>query len=294
MNGSPRKTKAGMNGLKEYTRAMLDLTSARIEMLLAANRKELEKVYANHLFKLPGAHRLNPHLSRDENLFSKLFHGFSEIFASNEALKDLASLPITGTKLPPVQYIRMNIECYLTEVYILQQRLLSYVSVIEKVTRSGTAPEVYKHVRRIAPHLKKSVYKAFERICGVRGSHIHETRYDDQDLSRVSSLELLVNSGHMKELQLFYRRECKELRKKWAKPFPKTMPILRFSWIYTSRSYSRSFLVWKAAFWVPCLRILLPQRIPFRSSTDGWLVERRDSTSATDIIGLARSCPPLT
>lgn len=206
-----------MNGLEEYTRAMLDLASARVKTIFATNRKELEKVYANRLFNLPGPRSLHPRLSRDEHLFGELFRGFSEISGSYGALKDLASLPIAGKKLSPVHYIRMNIECYLTEVYILQERLLSYLRVIEKTARARAAPEIYKRVRSLAPHLKKSVYRAFETICAARGSHTHETRYDDEDLSRVSSLDLLVNAGQRGELRSFYRRECQALRKKWVK-----------------------------------------------------------------------------
>lgn len=206
-----------MNGFKEYTRLMLDHVVPRIKRILATERKNMEEVYANHLFKLHGPRKLTPRLTRDELLFAQLWWGFMELSTSYYALTDLASLPITGTKLAPVRYIRMNIECYLTEVYILRERLLRYLKVIRKGARAATAGESFRQVRDVEPLLEKSVYKTFEQICGVRGSHTHETRYDDDDLSRLSSLELLVNPpGRMTELRPYYKRVCREVRKKWA------------------------------------------------------------------------------
>jgi hypothetical protein len=206
-----------MNGFEEYQRLMLDHAVLKIRQILATDRKKMEEVNVNHLFNLPGPRRLDQRLTREESLFGQLWYGFNEIAGSYQTLKDLASLPIAGTKLAPVQYIRMNIECYLAEVYILQERLLRYLNVIGKATRASTTSESYKQVRDIAPRLKKVIYKTLERICGVRGSHIHEARYDDEDLSRLGSLELLVNAGHMTELRSYYRRECREVRKKWHK-----------------------------------------------------------------------------
>jgi hypothetical protein len=199
-----------MGGLTEYSRAILDLTSAHISIKNATNREELETAFTNHLFRASGPTRVHSSLSHDDILIVDVFSGFSEIFGCHQLRTDLAKFPISGTKLSKVQYIRLNIECYLTETYIMKERLISYLKVVKKAARGSR--EIYSTV----PKLEKNVEIVFEPMCTVRGLHTHKARNDDEDLGRVNALELLTRVRQRTELRGLYKKECRVLKRKWA------------------------------------------------------------------------------
>jgi hypothetical protein len=203
-------------GFRQYGLKMLDLAAVKIREILATDRKDIERVAANFWFNLPGPVRLTPNLSPSERSFSELFYGWSEIHRSCELLKHLASLPIQGVGLTPGQCVRLNVECYLNEIYILQQRLLQYLSIVYKQARRVASRQESTQVQETVRDLKKGVHQVFGQISAVRGSHVHQWRYDDEDLSRVDSLEDLVNLGKCAELRPYYRGELHKLRRKWA------------------------------------------------------------------------------
>jgi hypothetical protein len=61
------------------------------------------------------------------------------------------------------------------------------------------------------------VHKAFVGIRTARGTHVHQERFRDDDISRLSSLEFLISQGLLQgELwEPFYRSELRRVRFAW-------------------------------------------------------------------------------
>ena len=81
---------------------------------------------------------------------------------------------------------------------------------------------LYKNDPRL-PALKKQVdgldnllKVAFDKITTVRGAHVHETRYNDEDLDRLNLLELLLEQAEGGDIaQLLFPSAIRKTRKKW-------------------------------------------------------------------------------
>jgi len=105
-----------------------------------------------------------------------------------------------------------TIEAYLNEVYVFQQRLLSYVRRVRRYAEKRTAKA---EVGRILDTIERMVFTTFEEIIKTRGASVHVTRYTDDDVSRLNTLDLLVNHGRMSGLKGFYNTETRRIRRKW-------------------------------------------------------------------------------
>ncbi len=136
----------------------------------------------------------------NEEFFRKIFYGFTEIKDSLESLqlseRLVGSNPPRLKNLPLDEYLRYHVNAYLQEMYILQQRLSTYTKWIDRVYRK--AP-VGKKIKKTAPSLNEYIYKSLENIIKRRGAHVHQMRYDDEDLKDLSISTLI--SIHKKEFE---------------------------------------------------------------------------------------------
>jgi len=234
-----------MVGYHEYLQAMLGRASKAVKKINEEHFPELSQVFANRLFNLPGARYLSANPSPEEIAFGELFSGFSEIGTSYDTLKALETLPLSGVGFSEDQCIQINVECYLNEVYVLQERLFRHSDAVcaKALKLARTNPDRMK-ISALKKSLRKIVFDSLKPFSDVRNSHIHDGRFVDEDMTRVRSMHQLVNHGspEMKRLTPYYERCCQELRSKWAKMFcQNNCEVCRLLDIYCEALYQPVF-----------------------------------------------------
>lgn len=110
--------------------------------------------------------------------------------------------------------MRYHIEAYLQEVYILSERLQRFLRKVEKATISARD----KLGINLVKELKLATESSFKNVVGTRGQHVHESRFEDDEL-RSLDLALLFTRGKSKLPGLRTARKLRYVAalKKWRK-----------------------------------------------------------------------------
>lgn len=141
--------------------------------------------------------------------FSDIFYGFTEIGSALDTLaltEELLRLaPPRSKRIDRDSYLKFLVGSYLQELYILEQRLTAYA---KKLSRLYRRPSLPAGVRRV-------VYEPLEDIINTRGAHVHQRRFTDERLDRVSTLALFRRVGH--ELGDDLEFEYKFAQLEWSK-----------------------------------------------------------------------------
>ena len=199
--------------IKPLTQKILDEPEykSKIEESLASTLWGRESNTAN------GFH----HTPIDLFVSNKLFRPFSEIAESYGSLLSIRayinSFPFRNSSISRVSYLRYHIENYLNEIYVLKERLVSFLKVISRAYKSS--PE-YPAIFKITESLRSLTEESFKPYVKVRGSHIHQYRYNDSDVSRLSSLDLLMKGSDEEFTRIIkgiFKLAYSEIKRKWRK-----------------------------------------------------------------------------
>ena len=211
------------------------LTSAYFELVMKEIRafmprddeedwREFGEAIMNQVFRSGPTVISKKPAKKEEFVANKIFRPMSEILSSLWAIENISiyvrSFPYKKQGISPLSYLQYHIENYLNEIYILKTRLISYLNILEK------AYSKFKQERVTSKTLKplySAVTTAFKPYAEVRGSHVHVSRFMDEDTDRLSTLNLLSisgdNFGHlMKNMFVSCYRAA---RKKWAEKIEK-------------------------------------------------------------------------
>jgi len=132
-------------------------------------------------------------LTRGEQYIQRLCSLTMEVIGSYEALRGvevyLSRLPFTRAGIAPSRYIRLQIESYFNEMYILYERMKKFTIKIGREVRKdpGAAP-----VDERVKYVLGEINRIFKPLLQLRGRHVHEERYDDAELTRLELLEMLA------------------------------------------------------------------------------------------------------
>ncbi len=184
------------------------------------SKRELGKAVLNTIFDTGGATKISKRPTK-KSLFvaNKIFRPMSEIMKTIEAIENVSiyirTFPYKKYQISSLSYLQYHVENYLNEIYILKNRLISYLNILEK-TYSKT--ELNKEIARTIKPLYPGISTAFRGYVDIRGGHVHELRYSDKDFDKLSTLELFARledklgniSRHL------YRTEYHKVRKKWT------------------------------------------------------------------------------
>jgi hypothetical protein len=207
----------GIQGLERFQKDFAEVASKVINTIMENHKSEFEEVFINHFLDFDGPTEVARDMSKDEKFFSKAFYGFGEITKSYDCINDaciyIRRFPYNDTNISRVRYLRYNIESYLNEMYILKNRLIAYLKVIERSYKSTTKEDEVKSI--IAP-LYSIVSESLKGIVNVRGGHVHGTRYSDKDLDRLETIEL-VTIGDYETYKNMFHNHYKGTRVKWVK-----------------------------------------------------------------------------
>lgn len=211
-----------MTGYERFQKAILEATQQHVKPILEehGHRQQLAETIKNHLFDLEGPRQLSRSLGARDHYFGKLFRGFLEISKSLETLEDISyyirRFPFTGTRITPERYLQFHVESHFAEVYVLRERLSRYLKLFERQFRRD--PNL-SNVEACCEALKEGIETALRGVITVRGQHIHEFRFTDNGIDRLSSIALLSEgsddelSSLMKE---YYREQRREVKRTWA------------------------------------------------------------------------------
>lgn len=147
--------------------------------------------------------------------FYKVFSGFTDICETIETIELLQVMievnPPNSRRISVDLYCKHVVSSYLSEVYILKERLNSYATKISRMyLRSKFALSDTKGV----DHLYFKIKKSMESINNTRNTHVHSHRYSDNDLNWLSSLKLV--SDHDDKFKVGLRNQYKLVRQKWS------------------------------------------------------------------------------
>ncbi len=156
---------------------------------------------------------------RDRFIANKIFSPVGEILNAAWAMENIAiyirSFPYKKQGVSQVSYLQYHIENYLNELYILRTRLISYLDILKKVYRKS---DQWKEVDKAIKPLYKIVKDTFSGLTMLRGAHVHVERYSDEDIKRLSTLDLLSKGGDEfgRLMKALYLSNYRTTRKKWA------------------------------------------------------------------------------
>ncbi len=209
-----------MDGFDKFQHGILEIAKVYILPLVEGDQKaDFGQAFKNHLLDLDGPKEVKTKRTGRKTFALKLFYGFTEIASSLETLDDIAvfvgRFPFQRTRITKERYLQFHVECYIAEIYLLQQRLESYLTLLERqYKRDPRLPALSK----LCAALRATIKKALESVIQTRGSHIHEARFKDNDIDRLRGIGLLARNGKdelAKAMHIFYKIEHARIRKRW-------------------------------------------------------------------------------
>src|SRR5258708_3000792 len=130
-----KKIKA-LKGFRGFQRAMLDAGHDFILPQTPGEHKDLGEATQNYLFNLPGPTEAKTRKTGRKIFFFKVFYGMAEILKSLETLEDIAffigRFPFQNTRISKERYLQFHVESYFSEVFLLQERLTKYLTLLER------------------------------------------------------------------------------------------------------------------------------------------------------------------
>ncbi len=204
-----------------YFNLVLNLLQGMLEPALINPDEKFKEAMMNTIFGHEGP-RSTDHTNSPYELFiaSKLFKPMSEILNTIEAIENIAvyarSFPYKRQGVSRVAYLKYHVENYLHELYLLKNRLISYLKLVERAYKKS---EISEHVHNSILPLYKIINNALKGYIDVRGTHVHQNRYTDNDFDRLSSLELLSRGQDQFGVVMnnLLDSAYTETRKKWNK-----------------------------------------------------------------------------
>ena len=128
--------------------------------------------------------------------------------------------------MSPIQkhrHLQFHVEAYSHETYLLAQRLLKFLKVLEREHRRD--PEI-KAIKELCAALGEFVRGAFKKVAKLRSSHVHEARLTDKSIDRLGSIDLYARAlGDLgarrhritRLFRQFYQAEYLKSRRSWKK-----------------------------------------------------------------------------
>jgi hypothetical protein len=208
---------------------LLKWVPLNIEQLALEHRKELNEVSRNSLFDLEGPRSISrTPLPKELWYQRRLFSSCAAIYKSSDALSDIEiyvrRFPYRGTRVSPTTHLRHSLELYLQEAYVLRQRMIDFLNVLQK-DYEGTFQG--RQLAAVNQPLCRMLKDSLSPIMKARTEHVHGGGFDDDRLRRIDGLELLARHGWQKNtakdkrlkalFNLLYETDYKKERKRWVK-----------------------------------------------------------------------------
>ena len=209
-----------MNGWEQFSSFLMDETREIIKKDIEKHSEDIVEMIKNRMLNTEGPRALEKELSKSEKIFAKIFSGFEEIDFSIQALKDIekyiSTFPYKSKKITKYRYIRYHTENYFNEMYILKERLFSYLTIIERVCRKKDSS--FNNSKLI--ELREIVNNNLKNIINIRGQHVHKYRLEDNKLESLKLIEIFFpaeENGDGKMFKEIYDKIYLDTRDYWKK-----------------------------------------------------------------------------
>jgi len=141
---------------------------------------------------------------RDDLLLHLIFQAFHEVTTS---LDTLCNIPFYMRHAPPSvsrratsatwrglsttrsAWVRYHVENYFHELYIFQNRVEAFFTLLRRTYRKQTDST---KLNEQCDLLEKALKHGFEGVVKTRGSHVHESRFDDATLRTLEGVEFIA------------------------------------------------------------------------------------------------------
>jgi hypothetical protein len=127
------------------------------------------------------------------------------------------NFPYRNKKITKLRNLSYHVENYFSELFILRERINTY---LKKIRKSFKKDKNRQSIVSITNSFLIITKKVFSEPSKTRGRHIHETRFQDNEIRRLESLELLklVNDGELKRIiSPYFNFDYLLLKKKWKR-----------------------------------------------------------------------------
>jgi len=207
-----------MDGFEKFLHIFIDYTKKELAEKDYGNDPEYKEVFVNQILGLDGPKQMKRKITTSFTFFSKLYIGFKEISDSYYCLIDIETyisrFPYGDTMISKTRHLAYHMENYINEVYILKERLTSYFNIIGRLYRKD---KKHPNILKITKSLFSFVNNSLKGIIDTRGSHVYKARFNDEDIDKLSTQELLAVHGG-EELQLIgniFKMDYRAKRKKY-------------------------------------------------------------------------------
>ncbi|HXM67766.1 MAG TPA: hypothetical protein VN911_13610 [Candidatus Acidoferrum sp.] len=209
--------------MKRPPEAYWSLFKVAHERVVPLLKERIHPGLLNPVFGLPPPKGLETgrRPSPNERYWLDWFQEFSEIDGSmkrlNQALAYLSHYPHAKVfrfhKLSEADWIRYHIEAYLQETYILYERLRRFLRKVEKVGIIARDKVGLGSVKK----QKAVVDASFKNVVRARGGHVHDYRFQDDELRDLDTLVLVTSAGRLRELRWVRRYKFDAALLKWRR-----------------------------------------------------------------------------
>ena len=144
----------------------------------------------------------------------------AEVALASETLKDIefyiGRFPYKVSKISKHRHLQFLVEAYLHEIYILKERLNTYPKFIEREHKGDPR---FPQIKATCRALIKGTQDTLKEIVDTRGSHVHEMRFSDKRLSRLTAFDLFGlpdasdDSKMAQAMRWLYKSEYRRARK---------------------------------------------------------------------------------
>lgn len=198
---------------------MIDAAQLHLKPTMEEHKDALAETLKNDLWNLEGPRQIDRPLGSRDQFFGKAFRGFLEISKSLETLDDIAfyisRFPFHRTHITRERYLQFHVESYFSEIYIFRERLKRYITLLERQYKRDPG---LSNVKERCKTLTDAITEPLEGVVGVRGRHVHEVRFSDNDIERLSTIALLAQGSNDELSNLmreYYRHEHRKVKKIW-------------------------------------------------------------------------------
>lgn len=203
-----------------FQKAILNAAQVHINEIVDENRDTLAASMHAHLFNGEPVGNRNIEPTQVFQYFWKLFKSYTEITKTLETLDNISvfirRFPFARSKVSPESYLQFHIEAYLSEVYILRERSNSLVKLVERQFKRD--PHL-TNVNEVCQQILNLTQQTLGPVVDVRSNHVHKVRFQDDDISRLETLNLLKldpTPDRRLNWDWLYKHEYKKTRKKWT------------------------------------------------------------------------------
>ena len=208
---------------RKYTSAYFKLVMDEMESVTSFDNEEDRKAMGNAIRNIilkSGPTTISRRSSRkDKFIASSVFQPVGEIINTISAIENIEiyirRFPYAKQGISQLGYLRYHVENYLYEIYILKERLLFYLKILEKSYRKSSEG---RNIQRKIKPLYSVVSSTLKQPISVRNYHVHVHRISNQEFDRLSTLELLSKSDkdHGRLMRAEFISGCRKAKKEWA------------------------------------------------------------------------------